>query len=68
MLPDESVREIRERYAAGESGTDLASEFKVPSARVYRFIRGETRLDAGGPIQYGNLRGRPRVISASNAS
>lgn len=58
MLSDQSVRLIRERYAAGEAGTDLAKEFGVPFQRIYRFIRGETRREAGGPIQSGSLRGK----------
>jgi hypothetical protein len=56
MLPDEAVRAIRERYARGEDGTTLAAEFGIPYQRVYRYIRGETRRRAGGPIQQGNLR------------
>jgi len=58
MLPDETVRELRRRYAAGEDGTALAAEFSVPFQRVYRIVRGETRLGAGGPIQTGSLRGK----------
>lgn len=58
MLPDEAVRALRERYAAGEDGTALAAEFGIPFQRAYRFIRGETRRSAGGPIQSGSLRGR----------
>jgi hypothetical protein len=58
MVPDKVVREIRVRYAAGEDGMSLAKEFDLPWQRVYRFIHGETRLGAGGPIQTGNLRGK----------
>ena len=56
MVSDSVVREIRVRYAAGENATDLAEEFGIPFQRAYRFIRGETRKGAGGPIQAGSLR------------
>lgn len=58
MVCDVVVREIRERYAAGEHGTALAAEFGIPYQRVYRFVRGESRVSAGGPIQSGSLRGK----------
>jgi hypothetical protein len=58
MVSDSIVREIRVRYAAGEDGTALAAEFGLPMQRVYRFIHGETRSSAGGPIQKGCLRGK----------
>lgn len=57
MLSDERVRELRERYAAGEDGPKLAAEFCIPFQRAYMMIRGETRRGAGGPIQTGSLRG-----------
>lgn len=56
MVSDSVVREIRVRYAAGEDATALAEEFGIPFQRAYRFLRGETRKDAGGPIQAGSLR------------
>lgn len=56
MVTDATVRAIRERYAAGENGTDLAREAGLPFQRVYRFIHGETRVSAGGPIASGSLR------------
>lgn len=56
MVPDDSVRQIRERYATGEDGTALALEFGVPIARVYRWLHGESRRSAGGPVHEGNLR------------
>lgn len=62
MVCDSTVREIRNRYAAGEPATALASEFNLPHQRVYRFIHGECRVSAGGPIQHGRLqRSRNRV-------
>ncbi len=57
MVSDSAVREIRVRYAAGEDGTALAVEFDIPMQRVYRYIHGETRKAAGGPIQTGSLLG-----------
>ncbi len=57
MVSDSVVREIRVRYDAGEDATALAGEFGIPFQRAYRFIRGETRKRAGGPIQTGSLRG-----------
>lgn len=57
-LSDDQVRVLRERYAAGEDGTALAVAFGVPFQRVYKLLRGETRRDAGGPIQTGSLRGK----------
>lgn len=56
MVSDAVVREIRVRYAAGEDATALSKEFVIPFQRAYRFIRGETRKSAGGPIQNGSLR------------
>jgi len=56
MLPAEKVRELRERYAAGENGTELAAAFGIPYQRVYKLLRGESQRDAGGPIQTGSLR------------
>lgn len=58
MVPDAVVVAIRERYAAGETGTSLAKAYSLPVARVYRFIKGEARANAGGPISTGSLRGR----------
>lgn len=57
-LSDDHVRGLRERYAAGEDGTKLAAEFGIPFQRVYKLLRGETRRDAGGPMQTGSLRGK----------
>lgn len=58
MVSNSVVREIRVRYAAGETGTALAAEFSLPMQRIYRFVHGETRRAAGGPIQFGSLRKR----------
>lgn len=56
MLSDSQVREIRIRYDAGEDATALAEEFNIPFQRAYKFIRGEARIGAAGPIQSGTLR------------
>lgn len=58
MVPDATVLAIRERYAAGEAGTDLAVAFGLPVSRVYRFIKGESRASVGGPMFPGKLRGK----------
>lgn len=58
MLPNEAVREIRERYERGEHSGILEAAYGVPRSRILRFVRGETRRDAGGPIQTGPLRGK----------
>lgn len=58
MVPDVVVRAIRERYAGGEDGTAIAECFGLPVSRVYRFIKGESRRSAGGPIFTGSLRGK----------
>lgn len=60
MLTDEQVRAVRNRFAAGEDGTALAGEFGVPFQRIYRIVKGQTRMGAGGPIQTGSLRGRKK--------
>jgi hypothetical protein len=54
-LADSTVRMIRELYAAGTKDMpSLAAQFKVGVARISKFIRGETRLSAGGPISVSN--------------
>lgn len=58
MVSDTLVRIIRERYASGEDGTAIAADVGLPASRVYRFIKGETRVCAGGPIVTGSLRGK----------
>jgi hypothetical protein len=60
MLTNDHVRAVRERFAAGEDGTALAAAFGVPFQRIYRIVKGETRLGAGGPVQTGSLRGRKK--------
>jgi hypothetical protein len=53
-LTDQSVREIRELYAAGDGmkglGVRLAALFGVSPALISYIVRGKTRVEAGGPI------------------
>lgn len=54
-VSDQTVRMIRESYAAGAMDMPaLAKKFRVSIARVSKFIRGETRLPAGGPVSTHN--------------
>lgn len=54
-VPDSVVLEIRESYAAGiEDMPGLAKRFGLPVARVSKYIRGESRCRAGGPISTEN--------------
>ena len=48
---DEQVREIRERYAAGERPADLCKAFGLSSSRLFRYLNGQTRRSAGGPLR-----------------
>lgn len=50
-IPDETIRAIRERYAAGK-GTqrELAKEFQVSQAYISWIVNGHVRADAGGPV------------------
>lgn len=56
-LSDEHVRAIRIAHANGEGDTAvLAKRFSVPTQRVWKIVRGKTRLSAGGPIHKEPLR------------
>lgn len=58
-LTDEEVRLVREKYDRREANIMmLAAEFGAPHQGIWKIIRGETRVGAGGPIQSGSLRGR----------
>lgn len=58
-LSDSSVRMVRELYASGAMDMPaLANKFAVPVARISKFIRGETRVKAGGPTSRNNRAGR----------
>lgn len=56
-LRDEQVVEIRERYAAGESAKDLASEFSIAVVTLRHIVLGLKWKHLGGPI----TRRRPTV-------
>lgn len=45
-LTEEAVREIRSRYAAGESPNRFAAEYGVHFSHAYRIARGEVRKGA----------------------
>jgi DNA invertase Pin-like site-specific DNA recombinase len=45
-----AAREIRERFAAGETTVELAEEFGVTRHTVGNVVRGKTWPEAGGPI------------------
>jgi hypothetical protein len=48
-LTESQVVEMRERYAAGETQTELAADYPVNQARVSRIVRGEAWPHAAGP-------------------
>mgnify|MGYP001569979777 CR=1 FL=1 len=50
MESDDTVRAIRDRFASGARIGLLAKEFRLSPSRVSRFVYGETRRSAGGPI------------------
>lgn len=60
-LTDAQVRDIREAYAARRQDMpQLAATYSVSAERISRFIRGQTRRAAGGPILVGDKRnGKP---------
>jgi hypothetical protein len=58
VLTSEQVVAIRIRFAAGERAGDLAREFGVSRSQVLRIVRGQTWLDANGPITPGTTRPR----------
>lgn len=54
-ISDESVLSIREQYASGQADMpSLARAFGISVSRVSKFIRGESRRSAGGPISTDN--------------
>ena len=50
VLPDEQIRTIRRRYAAGESAAALSREFGYKPKYIFAIVSGERRQEAGGPI------------------
>lgn len=54
-VSDAAVRMIRELYASRTLDMPaLAKKFGVPVSRISKFIRGETRVHAGGPMSRNN--------------
>jgi hypothetical protein len=49
-LIESQVEEIRFRYAAGESGKALATEFNLKPCSIYGITSGQKWPHAGGPI------------------
>lgn len=58
VLTDVQVKELRERYAAGETAKALADEHGIEPRQACLMIQGHKRKEAGGPIVAGSLRGR----------
>jgi hypothetical protein len=57
-VSDSGVRMIRELYASKAfTMPQLAAKFQIPVSRVSLYIRGESRLIAGGPISVSNRTG-----------
>jgi hypothetical protein len=50
-LTDDQAREIRERYANGESSTSLHQQFKIGKSTILAVIAGYSYKTAGGPIK-----------------
>lgn len=53
------VTELRERYAAGESASELAAEFGVSQPSISMIVRGLRWPNAGGPLTHGRRLGSP---------
>lgn len=54
-ISNKSVFEIRTLYASGQCDMPtLAAKYGIPTSRVSKMIRGETRLSAGGPTRRNN--------------
>ena len=49
-LTNKQAREMRRRYAAGDSQTVLAEQYSVGQGTVSRIVRGIGYQAAGGPI------------------
>jgi hypothetical protein len=62
-LTDAQARDLRERIAAGDQGSNLAREFKVSQSTVSLIKRGRTYHTAGGPIQRRHHKGGHPPVS-----
>jgi hypothetical protein len=60
-FPAEQVVRIRERFAAGETASVLATEYAIALASLWKILRGQSRCYAGGPIVVGNVPHGPKV-------
>ncbi len=58
--PPETVREVRERFAAGEQIIDISRQLQIPHGTVCDWVWGRTRRADGGPMIM-----RPRKIRAA---
>jgi hypothetical protein len=54
-LSARAAREIRERFASGESVYDLASDYGVSDQAIKDVLNFETWVGAGGPRREGKL-------------
>ena len=48
--PPETVREVRERFAAGEQIIDISRQLQIPHGTVCDWVWGRTRRECGGPM------------------
>ena len=48
--PPETVREVRERFAAGEQIIDISRQLQIPHGTVCDWIWGRARRECGGPM------------------
>ncbi len=48
--PPEVVREVRERFAAGEQIIDISRQLQIPHGTVCDWVWGRTRRECGGPM------------------
>ena len=62
-LTESQVIEIRERFARGEKGYELAAAYRVSNASISHIVTGETWRNAGGPITPKWLTGDSRAGS-----
>lgn len=58
VLTAEQVRDLRERFAAGEYITALSLEFGISLGAASKVINGHTWAHVGGPIRTTGRRGR----------
>lgn len=70
-LTDEAVVEIRQRYADGATGVELALEYDMTASALRQVVRGETWAHVGGPltfrtkVRFGDGNGSSKLNSAA---